>query len=87
VHARREEHATPFSELMADPAGFGVSSMRQRAPFHRSASVPAAVAFAAYRWAIAANGRVAPSPDHTSSGPEPPTAVQAVPEVHDTPWS
>jgi hypothetical protein len=87
VHARREEHATPFSELLDDPAGLGVGSMRQRAPFHRWASVAIFSGFTANHWALRANGRRVPLPSHTTNGPELPTAVQAVPEVHDTLWS
>src|SRR5258708_38861683 len=60
VHARREEHTAPFSELLTDPAGFGVGSMRQCAPSHRSASVLVVTAFAAYRRAMGANGRLGP---------------------------
>jgi hypothetical protein len=86
VHGRREEHITPFSELFDDPAGLGVGSMRQCAPSHRSASVVVFRAFAPNCWAFAANGRPVP-PSHTRRGPELPTAVQAVPEVHDRLWS
>ena len=87
AHALREEHATPFSKLSDDPAGWGVGSIRQCAPSHRSASVVVFGVFAANRRVFAANGRRVSRPSYTDSGPALPTAMQAVPEVHDTLWS
>ena len=86
VQARWEEHDTAARMLNDEPAGFGVCSMRQCVPSHRSASVLVFTVVAADRWAFAANGRPGPPAGPTMSGPELPTAVQAVPDVHDTPW-
>src|SRR5215467_11216344 len=41
VHAETDVHDTAFRKLNCAPDGLGVAWMRHRAPFHRSASVPA----------------------------------------------
>jgi hypothetical protein len=87
VHARRDEHVTPFRILVGEPAGLGVGTIRQCVPSHRSASMLIDAGFAARRWAFRADSRLVCLASNTSIGPEMPTAMQNAPDVHDMPSS